>query len=155
MHSHGETWLAVVHGAKKWFVYPPGFSPPLVTEQNLNPLIPSALWVNLTQSGFAKLPKPPMNHDFQSCPRGSSSGDGNCVGVGYRPLQCVQEKGQIVFLPKGWSHQTINIGETIAVGGQAVLPASDRFLQIISTSIHCNYSPLANSNSYSGMRKLH
>ena len=27
-HIHGETWLALIHGRKRWFVYPPGAYPP-------------------------------------------------------------------------------------------------------------------------------
>ena len=37
-HIHGETWLALIHGRKRWFVYPPGASAPLSVEQQFNPL---------------------------------------------------------------------------------------------------------------------
>ena len=30
-HSHGRSWLGVVYGAKRWFVYPPGYGPPAPT----------------------------------------------------------------------------------------------------------------------------
>lgn len=120
MHSHGKTWLAIVHGAKKWFVYPPGSGLPLQGETSLNPLLPSAAWVNRTYELTKALPKPP-GYNQQSCERQDN------VELGYRPLRCVQRAGQVVFLPAGWSHQTINIGETIAVGGQASLPALERY----------------------------
>jgi ribosomal protein L16 Arg81 hydroxylase len=45
----------------------------------------------------------------------------------YRPLECVQEAGDTMYLPAGWSHLTVNIGETIGIGGQAALPATQRF----------------------------
>lgn len=35
--------------------------------------------------------------------------------------------GDIVYLPKAWPHMTMNIGETIGIGGQAVYPAAERF----------------------------
>ena len=38
---------------------------------------------------------------------------------GYKPLQCIQEPGDILFLPSSWQHQTLNIGEAIGLGGQA------------------------------------
>ena len=33
-HIHGETWLALIHGRKRWFVYPPGASPPIGNYSN-------------------------------------------------------------------------------------------------------------------------
>ena len=33
-------------------------------------------------------------------------------------MECLQAPGDIMFVPAGWSHQTINIGEAIGVGAQ-------------------------------------
>ncbi len=54
----------------------------------------------------------------------TTAGDDDLLG--YRPLECVQEAGDVVFLPARWSHLTVNIGETIAIGGQASLNAAQR-----------------------------
>ena len=35
-----------------------------------------------------------------------------------KPLECVQHGGDVIFIPAGWIHSTLNIGETIGVGGQ-------------------------------------
>ena len=43
------------------------------------------------------------------------------------PLECVQGPGQVVYLPSGWKHLTLNIGEAIGVGGQAGLDPRDRY----------------------------
>ena len=36
-----------------------------------------------------------------------------------QPVECVQGPGQVIYLPSGWKHLTLNIGEAIGVGGQA------------------------------------
>ena len=46
--------------------------------------------------------------------------------ISYRPLECTQKEGDVVYIPAGFSHQTINIGDTIAIGGQASYPADKR-----------------------------
>eukprot|EP01035_Chromulina_nebulosa_P020454 gene20454-26540_t len=115
-HIHGQTWIGVVHGNKRWFVYPPGISAPQNIEKTYNPLqnvwewflliYPSILALNLT--------KP------------SLTASENDRSKGYRPLECLQEEGSIVYLPTGWSHMTLNIGETIGIGGQAAFISTDR-----------------------------
>ena len=39
---------------------------------------------------------------------------------GYRPFQCVQEAGDVLYLPEGWVHQTVNVGEAIGIGAQSI-----------------------------------
>ena len=34
---------------------------------------------------------------------------------GDRPLECVQGPGDIVYVPSGWIHATVNIGDTTAI----------------------------------------
>ena len=33
---------------------------------------------------------------------------------------CKQKENSILYLPAGWSHLTLNLGETVAIGGQVV-----------------------------------
>jgi hypothetical protein len=35
-----------------------------------------------------------------------------------RPVGCLQQTGEVLFVPWGWVHATMNIGETIGVGVQ-------------------------------------
>ena len=35
-----------------------------------------------------------------------------------KPLQCTQKAGELLFVPQGWAHATLNMGEAIAVGQQ-------------------------------------
>jgi quercetin dioxygenase-like cupin family protein len=34
------------------------------------------------------------------------------------PLECVQRAGEVIYLPAGWKHLTVNVGEAIGVGSQ-------------------------------------
>lgn len=49
------------------------------------------------------------------------------IAGSFRPLQCEQRAGDIIYLPDGWSHLTINSAETIAYGGQAAFPPQERY----------------------------
>lgn len=132
LHMHGTTWLAVVHGAKRWFVYPPGSSPPKDIEKDFNPLDSVHDWYQTIYPKLINLPKPKpwiVDEDL----------------IGYRPLECLQESGDVLYLPKGWVHMTMNIGETIGIGGQAAFTAVERYehaIEVLST----------NPNNYDGLK---
>eukprot|EP01034_Spumella_vulgaris_P024386 gene24386-30728_t len=119
-HHHGRTWLAVVHGAKRWFVYPPGYGSPPEVDALANPFLSTSRWLEEVYPGLIDYPKPPVYGHLEdalstSVPR-----------TGYRPLECVQRPGEVLFVPDRWAHMTINIGETIAIGGQELLKDETR-----------------------------
>ena len=39
---------------------------------------------------------------------------------------CLQAPGDVLYVPRGWTHATLNVGEALAVGEQAQWPAADR-----------------------------
>ena len=39
---------------------------------------------------------------------------------------CLQAPGDVLYVPRGWTHATLNVGEALAVGAQAQWPAADR-----------------------------
>jgi hypothetical protein len=117
-HEHGETWLALVHGEKRWFVYPPGYSLPSYALPK-NPLEPVYQWLVDMYESLEDLDTPPLV-------KGIMGGNFRREEEDYRPLECVQQPGDVIFLPRGWSHMTMNVGEAIGIGGQAALPAIDR-----------------------------
>ena len=39
---------------------------------------------------------------------------------------CVQRAGEAIYIPAGWLHATLTLGETTGVGGQAHWPAAAR-----------------------------
>lgn len=116
-HNHGKTWLAIVHGSKRWFVYPVGYGAPPSISKQYNPAVSAETWLNTIYPLLKDYPKPPIQDNLLP-PFDASKG--------YRPLECVQHAGDIVFLPSMWTHMTINIGETIGIGGQQSLSDEER-----------------------------
>lgn len=123
-HVHGKTWISVIHGAKRWFVYPPGFSPPSTTDphfQNLTSrsfttvLFGVSTWFDEVYPILRQFPSLSLDTFHQLSPT-----------QGFRPMECVQEAGDIMYLPDGWSHMTLNLGETIGFGGQSILSSKQR-----------------------------
>ena len=94
-HTHGETWIAAVYGRKAWFVYPPGSAR---SSQRGSPLHDANTWLERTWPTLAEEE---------------------------RPLHCVQQGGEIVYLPAGWAHLTVNLDEVIGAGAQSNLRAED------------------------------
>ncbi len=110
-HSHGDSWLGLVHGAKRWFIYPPGTAPRQLFE-TLGPIAPPMhQWV---QRSLPELPIEAPRH----------------------LLDCLQEPGEAVYVPAGWLHATLNLGETIGAGGQAHWPATARLDLMSRASVH-------------------
>eukprot|EP00903_Cladosiphon_okamuranus_P006388 g6253.t1 len=96
-HSHGETWLGVAYGAKRWAIYPPTESRPYEAEKQSgwHPLMGSMEWFKEVAPLLKKTGESP-------------------------PMECMQNAGDLIYVPANWKHMTLNIGESIGVGGQAV-----------------------------------
>lgn len=119
-HNHGKTWLAVIKGSKYWFLYPPGYGPPREADLVFNALNSSFDWYSKVHSlalAFAE-DIAPLEPNIES---------GRSSSKGYRPLECLQQAGDVMFLPSMWSHMTLNVGQTIAIGGQQYLTEQERF----------------------------
>jgi hypothetical protein len=43
-----------------------------------------------------------------------------------RPLECEAGPGDVFYLPGGWAHLTLNLGETVGIGGQIQLSVDDQ-----------------------------
>ena len=81
----------MIEGKKRWFLYPPNIVPPGVEydERDKDYEAPDPLeWMTEVY------PFLPSNQ---------------------KPIECVQEKGEIIFVPSLWFHQVLNITTTIAV----------------------------------------
>ena len=88
-HAHGPTWLGIVTGLKKWFLYPPGEAS---VARVGHPFASAREWLSSTR---------PLLHPVD------------------QPLECVQEPADIMYLPAGWSHLTLNSGEVLGAGAQS------------------------------------
>jgi hypothetical protein len=78
-------------------------------------MLPVSEWVHEIYPQLQQYPKAPLSLD--------AAGD---AVEGYRPLECRQHPGEVLFLPSRWTHLTVNIGETIAIGGQESLVDQER-----------------------------
>lgn len=58
-HVHGATWLGLVYGQKRWFLYPPGYNAPESVLQSFNPSRPVVDWLAEVYPLLAHYPKPP------------------------------------------------------------------------------------------------
>ena len=147
-HVHGETWLGLVFGAKRWLLYGPSGDAPLTVRQRTTfqtPLMGAYAWLRDVY---------PLVHAevHEASGDGAGAGAGAAIGAGARagtgagtgageaasarargrkaarkshdgesggvPLECVQRAGEVIYLPAGWKHLTVNVGEAIGVGSQ-------------------------------------
>lgn len=114
----------MVHGIKQWFVYPPGYDPPQSVDSAFNPMFPVSKWAQDVYPNLAGFPKPPRS--FFPGENDATEPGPETSEEGYRPFECRQHAGDVLFLPRRWSHLTLNLGETIAIGGQETLYNEDR-----------------------------
>jgi len=94
-HVHGESWLGLTSGRKRWYLYPPSGG------SLHSPVADVYMWV------YDVYPRLPPEE---------------------RPLECTQEVGDLMYLPRGWKHLTMNLGDTIGVGGQAIYSSRARLI---------------------------
>lgn len=83
LHTHGEAYLGLILGHKQWLIYPPGIGPSPSFQKKWNPFLPMSRW----QAEF--------NEQNETIPR-------------HRPLMCTQHPGDVIYVPSGWAHATLN-----------------------------------------------
>ncbi|PAA54598.1 hypothetical protein BOX15_Mlig004490g1 [Macrostomum lignano] len=105
-HRHADAWNAVVGGRKRWFLYPGDRAPPGGVHHAFEP----ADWL-------ARVRVPMLTNAQQKV---AALIDGSAAAV--EPLECVQVAGEILYIPEGFYHATINLEPTLAIGIQNVKP---------------------------------
>jgi len=95
-HRHGETWLHMIEGRKRFIIYPPSTLPPLQTSSEVS----QSDWI---QQVYAL--NSPKVHSV-------------------RAEECEVKRGDVLYIPRGWWHATVNCGETVALALQS-LPSLD------------------------------
>lgn len=90
-HRHNEGWNLVLAGAKRWFLYAPDRLP--VPHYPANEL-PIRDWLLHYYGGLQRL------------------------AVQHRPAECIQTRGELMYVPEGWYHATVNLADTLAVASQ-------------------------------------
>ena len=124
-HNHDAAWQAVARGAKLFLLLPPLRPPALEKAEDVSKAMGEKL-------GRVLLPHP---RDFVLSRLGKDAGDGSMADVEEiwansgdgKPSESgdssvmqwvVVMPGDALFIPCNWWHATLNIGETVAVGGQ-------------------------------------
>ena len=90
-----SAWNAVVSGRKKWVMFPPDVIPPGVHPSEDGAEVAQPLSMVEWFASF---------YDFARDTDAAS-----------RPLECVCEPGDVLFVPSGWWHMALNVTECIAV----------------------------------------
>eukprot|EP01134_Creolimax_fragrantissima_P000953 CFRG0953T1 len=88
-----SAWNGVVKGRKKWILYPPSTTPPGVFPSADGSEVASPVSLNEWYSKFYADSK---NEDI-------------------KPLECICNEGELMFVPSGWWHAVMNIEDSIAI----------------------------------------
>ena len=101
-HIHGAAYNFLVHGRKRWFLWKPFDSTVDATRASLG--------------GAEPLPfgTPVLKWFVSEYPRLAS-----------RPLEVVQEPGDVVWVPAGWGHAVLNLEPSVAVAFELGFPSLD------------------------------
>eukprot|EP01052_Picozoa_sp_SAG31_P054688 SAG31_NODE_14699_length_792_cov_0.952381_1_plen_112_part_10 len=99
-HLHGQTWIALTAGLKRWFVFPPDHLPGTAKARG-HPLQMAAEWANRTYNSST-----PTASVFSSS---VSSSQATML------KECVQRPGELFYLPVAWEHLTLNLEATVAI----------------------------------------
>eukprot|EP00277_Geminigera_cryophila_P016800 CAMPEP_0179442882 /NCGR_PEP_ID=MMETSP0799-20121207/26355_1 /TAXON_ID=46947 /ORGANISM="Geminigera cryophila, Strain CCMP2564" /LENGTH=494 /DNA_ID=CAMNT_0021228423 /DNA_START=21 /DNA_END=1505 /DNA_ORIENTATION=- len=88
-----SAWNAVITGRKKWIMWPPHYHPP-------------GVWPS--EDGSTTTSNASITEWFLNWyPQTQTEA--------VRPLECVQEAGELIFVPRGWWHCVLNLEPCIAV----------------------------------------
>jgi hypothetical protein len=108
-HAHTEAWTALAHGRKRWLFYPPTMSPPAGgSGPDTYPTFSITHWWDHVRPLL-----PPLPHTAQGTGTPGSEGEG-----GGRPIECVQEAGDLMYVPEGWHHAVINVDDVVGISFQ-------------------------------------
>jgi len=93
-----SAWNALLVGRKRWMLYPPGVVPPGVDDE-------------IDSDGEHDYDAPePMKYYTEVYPTIS-----NYSGPQGKPIECILEAGEMIYVPTGWWHMVLNLSESIAV----------------------------------------
>jgi hypothetical protein len=107
-HSHAESLVALLWGRKRWVLYPPGTVP-----------VPKTHHVSGLRGQIE-------TDDLLGSQRSATAAA--------RPVECWQNAGELLYVPEGWHHATLNYGETIGIALQARVAASE-FMQSMTVAL--------------------
>jgi len=100
-----SAWNALIAGRKRWALYPPHVLPPGVDEELIDTEYYASPEVMKWYTEYYPFIPPEQ-----------------------MPLECVQEPGEIIFVPSGWWHQVLNLSETVAVTQNFCSPRNFKYV---------------------------
>jgi len=107
-HKHGMTWQGLAMGRKAWYILPPGSMSEELHDATGPYLFPVRAYHHLMQRRR----------------------------LGARPLYCVQNPGEVLFVPQYWWHSTMNLDAYQVAYGEkpmkAIQPRSQELSAILS-----------------------
>ena len=108
-HSHTDAYNGLVHGRKRWLVYDHKqmMDPPYRSHGTLRWVRPS-LPLRSVPSWLTRASVRQVREILPGMPEDQ------------KPMQCMQSAGDLIYVPEGYWHGTVNLGETIGVSGQFV-----------------------------------
>ena len=94
-----HAWNAVIRGRKKWIFYPPHIAPPgvMCSDDGADVTVPLSTGEWLLS--FWKYHLECRKHPDPSC----------------RPLECIVNEGDVIFVPHGYWHMVLNLDQSIAI----------------------------------------
>jgi tetratricopeptide (TPR) repeat protein len=112
-HAHADSVVALLFGSKRWFIFAPEATP-------------RPRW------------RDPQGMQSWLAQRSRGEGEPAAAGSdsGSEVFECVQRAGEILYVPEGWHHATLNYGETLAVAQQARVGRSEWYrLRLLGTQL--------------------
>ena len=119
--------MGLVSGQKQWFFFPPGYHFSSKTQAAWNPYEASDVWIeNQLNSSRATNTQLSPYFSYGSKEEDNASHSHHNDGIsskastrnhrdsqtepdyGYSPIRCTQQTGDVMYVPAGWSHMTLN-----------------------------------------------
>jgi len=100
-----SAWNALIQGRKRWTLWPPDVIPPGVDKE----LIDTEYYASPDVMKWFVEVYPKVNQQN-------------------RPLEIIQEAGEIIFVPSGWWHQVLNLTDTVAVTQNFCSPRNFKYV---------------------------
>ncbi|RKP07513.1 hypothetical protein THASP1DRAFT_30669 [Thamnocephalis sphaerospora] len=104
-----SAWNTLLSGRKRWALYPGNIVPPGVRV------------IDKDEGSFESPDSPYWYREVYPT-----------LPPDLRPLECIQESGQTIFVPGGWWHMVLNLNETVAVTQNF---ADDHNLELVCSDI--------------------
>ena len=124
-HWHGLAWNWLVHGRKRWLLWPPDSA--VYSMQHVRPAVAS-LADAAEREPPPDAPAPVSDSDGRASP--------SLPPFSSLPIECIQRAGDVLIVPETWGHATINAAPWSV--GWATEVALDRTFDLGISELHGN-----------------